>query len=86
MEARHLTAFFGWCSLINGAILILITLVFMAAPDLLFRTQSAFFPMTQRVFTIVFYSFLALFKALWLIFNVIPWVALIAMAKRARIA
>ena len=86
MEPKQLTSFFGWCSLINGTILILMTLVYMAAPDLVFRTQTSFFPITQEAFTIVFYCFLALFKALWLIFNVIPWVALIVMAKRARIA
>lgn len=44
MDVTTLTAFFGWCSLFNGGLLMVTTLWVMAAPDTMFRLQTKFFP------------------------------------------
>ncbi|MBL7195171.1 MAG: hypothetical protein ISS64_02570 [Desulfobacterales bacterium] len=77
MDIQTLTAFFMWCTIINGGLLILWTMVFVFAPDFVYRIQSKWFPIPRETFNVVFYSFLGLFKIVFLVFNVVPYVALL---------
>lgn len=70
------TDFFFWCSVINGCLLILWVFMMMFAPDLVYRTQYKWFPITREAFSETMYRFLGLFKLLFLVFNLVPWVAL----------
>ncbi len=74
---QTLTQFFMWCTVINGALLVLWTTVSLLAPDLVYRTQNKWFPMPRETFTVVFYSFLGLFKIVFLVFNLVPYLALL---------
>ena len=77
MDIQTLTTFFMWCTIINGALLVLWTVIFMLAPDLVYRIQKKWFPIPQETFNVVFYSFLGLFKIVFLFFNVVPYIALL---------
>ena len=77
MDIQTLTTFFMWCTIINGGLLILWVLFFMCAPDLVYLTQSKWFPISRETFNVVFYSFLGLFKIVFLVFNVVPYIALL---------
>jgi len=77
MDIRTLTAFFMWCTILNVALLLLWTLLLLAAPDLVYRIQRRWFPITRETFTVVMYSFLGLFKIVVIVFNVVPWLALL---------
>jgi hypothetical protein len=77
MDIQILTAFFMWCTIINGALLVLWTIMCIAAPDLVYRTQSKWFPIPRETFDVILYSFLGVFKILFLVFNVVPYVALL---------
>ena len=77
MDMQTLTRFFMWCSIMNGALLILWTLLCIGAPGLLYRMQSIWFPFPRETFNVVLYSFLGLFKIIFLVFNVVPYVALV---------
>lgn len=76
MDIQTLTTFFMWCTIINGALLSLWITMFMFAPDLVYRTQSKWFPIPRETYNLVMYSFLGLFKIFFLVFNVVPYVAL----------
>ena len=77
MDIQALTALFMWLTIINGAMLILWSVLFMVVPDLVYRTQSKWFPISRDNFNIIMYSFLALFKTIVLAFNVVPYLALL---------
>lgn len=77
MDIATLTRVFLWCTIIDGAILILWTVIFIAAPNLVYKTQSKFFPIPRETFNVLLYSFLGLFKIMFLVFNVAPLVALL---------
>ncbi len=47
------------------------------APDLVYRTQNKWFPIPRETFNVVIYSFLGLFKIFFLVFNAVPYVALL---------
>jgi hypothetical protein len=77
MDIQTLTAFFMWCTVINGALLVLSAIVFVLAPGFMYRMQSKWYPISRETFNVVYYSFLGLFKILFIIFNVVPYVALL---------
>lgn len=76
MDIAHLTDFFFWCSVINGGLLMLWVLLMMFAPDLVYRTQYRWFPLTKESFAETMYRFLGLYKLMFLMFNLVPWLAL----------
>ena len=77
MNMQTLTAFFLWCTLINGGILIFWTLFLVFAPDFVYRIQNRWFPIPRETYDVVIYAFLGLFKLLFLVFSVTPYVALL---------
>lgn len=77
MDIDTLKAFFMWCTLLNGALLVLWTIAFLVAPDLVYLTQSKWFPLPRETFNVVMYSFLGLFKILFLVFNAVPFLVLL---------
>lgn len=77
MDIQTLTSFFMWCSIFNGGMLILWVLIFLSAPDFVYRTQSRWFSISRENFDLVFYSFLGVFKIIFIFFNLVPWLALV---------
>ena len=77
MDTETLTRFLMWCTIINGALFVVWASVSITARDLVYRMQSHWFPMPRETFIVVFYSVLGLFKIVFLVFNVGPFVALL---------
>ena len=74
------TAFFGWCSVINIALLLLAT-VFISAFNRFTKTiHTKIFHITMTELDIIYFSYLAYYKLAILIFNIVPYVALKLMA------
>jgi len=76
MDHAMLTDFFKWCTIINGAFLLWSALWVMAAPDLVYRTQSKFFTMSREVCDAKLYTFMGIFKIAFVVFNLVPYIAL----------
>jgi hypothetical protein len=77
MDIQALTAFFMWCTIINGTLLVFWTTMCLLAPDLVYRTQSKWFPMPRATYDVAIYAFLGFFKIVFIVFSVVPWVALL---------
>ena len=77
MDIPTLTAFFMWCTIINVVILIVWTIVFGIAPDFMYRVLTKWFSMPRETFNIVVYSGLAMFRILFVVFILVPYVALL---------
>ncbi len=77
MDIQTLTTFFMWCTVMNGALLVLWTIMCLFAPDLVYRTQSRWFPISRETFNVVIYCFLGAFKIFFLVFNLVPYLALL---------
>lgn len=84
MDLPTLTRIFMWCTIINGALLLLWISIFALDRDLVYRTQTRWFPITQETFVVVFYSFLGVFKIFFLVFNLVPYVALLIVGGMPR--
>ncbi|MGB7451142.1 MAG: DUF6868 family protein [Lysobacterales bacterium] len=77
MDIQTLTSFFMWCTIINTGMLIFLALIYLLVPNLAYRLQSKFIPISRETFDVVFYSFIGFFKVIVLVFNVVPWIALL---------
>ena len=76
MDLQRLSAFLLWCTIINGALLILSIIGCILAPDFGYNLQSGWFGVPRETVNVAIYGFLGAFKILWLVFNVVPYVAL----------
>ena len=79
MDVQTLTTFFMWCTIINAGLFLYWGIILMFAPGFVYRTQAKFFPMPRETFNVVIYSFLGLFKIVFLVFCAVPYVALLIM-------
>lgn len=76
MDIQTITTFFKWCTIINGSILILWSSLCLLVPEFIFKTQTKWFPIQREPFNLAIFYFLGLFKILYLVFNVTPFLAL----------
>ncbi|MFH1269115.1 MAG: DUF6868 family protein [Planctomycetota bacterium] len=77
MDIATVRAFFMWCTILNGGLLILSFLICALAGDWIYRMHSQWYPIPREAFNVVIYSLLALFKIFVLTFNLVPYVALV---------
>ncbi|MDP6788503.1 MAG: hypothetical protein QF830_06700 [Rhodospirillales bacterium] len=77
MDIQQLKAFFLWCTVMNGALLILSILIFILVPDFVYTAHNAMFAMPRETFNVVIYAFLGLYKIVFLVFNAVPYGALL---------
>ena len=80
MNIETLTAFFMWCSIINGAFFLYATLLILFAPNFVYKVQTKFFQISRETWDVVMYSFLGIFKLMFLIFCLVPYLALLIIA------
>jgi hypothetical protein len=77
MTIATLTTFFMWCTIINVGMMIAWIIVLAAAPNLMYRMQTKWFPMPQETFSVIAYSALAMYRIVFVVFNLVPYVALL---------
>lgn len=77
MTLEKLRSLFGWCTVINIALLLLWSAAFLFAHDWMYRMHGQTgFMLTREVFDAMHYGGLGLYKlAIWLL-NLAPYIAL----------
>ncbi|MCK4752832.1 MAG: hypothetical protein KAS75_05245 [Planctomycetes bacterium] len=80
MDIKCLTAFFMWCTIINGGILILSSLMCLCAKDWAYSIHSRFFPMPRDTHSALIFSFVGFYKIMVITFNLIPYLVLLIIA------
>jgi len=76
MDIAAVRAFFMWCTIINGGALILSSLVCIFLKDFSFKMNHRYFGISRDAFDVGICSFIALFKMIWIVFNLVPYIAL----------
>jgi len=77
MDIQTLTTFFMWCTIINLGLLILSSLARIFLSDFSYRMNNRFFSISREAFNIAFCSFIGLFKIFVIVFNLVPYIALL---------
>ena len=76
MDLNTLRSFFMACTILNGILLIVISLVLMTAGGWVYRLHERWFPMSRATFTAIIYAFLGVYKIIVIAFNLVPWIVL----------
>lgn len=83
MNAQALKTFFMWCTIINVALFAVSAVMIMAVPDFIYGIHGEWFHLPREAFNVILYAFLGLYKILILIFNVVPYVALVIIGRQS---
>ncbi|HDQ44574.1 MAG TPA: hypothetical protein ENN17_03620 [bacterium] len=76
MDTQTLTRFFLWCTVIDGGLLILWAIFFLWGPDFVYRIMKRGFSLSREKHDEIFYLLLGVFKIFFLVFNLVPYLAL----------
>ena len=77
MDIQTLTTFFMWCTILNVALLLFSSLMCICAADWAYGIHNKWFSISRETFNVAIYSFLGLYKVLVIVFNVVPYIALL---------
>lgn len=73
---EQLTAFLGWCTLINIGLLLFSTLMIALIKDFAIRVHSKMFDLDPQTLPTMYFDYLGRFKVLVIVFNLVPYLAL----------
>ncbi len=82
MDTQRSTAFFKWCTIINGVMLVFAIIICVVMPDFIYGFHSAMFSLPREAFDVALYSFVDLYKILFLVFNAAPFAALLIIERK----
>lgn len=77
MTLDILRGFLAWCTVINLCLYFVSFVVWVFAGDWVYRMHNTWFPMPRQTFNQAIYGFMGLYKLLIIVFNVVPYVALV---------
>lgn len=77
MDIDTLTRFFMWCTIINLGLFAYWVAACLLVPDVVYRMQVRFFPVPRETWDVAVFAFLGLFKVVVVVFNLVPWLALL---------
>ena len=77
VTVQVLREFFMWCTILTGGLFALSAFVCTFAVDRIHRIQGRWFPMPRETFVVVLYAFLGFFKIVFIVFVLVPWLALL---------
>ena len=77
MNLAQLTAFFMWMTIINVAVLVLSSVLVMALRKVMCRSHARLFGIREEHVALAAYGYLGAYRLLVLVFNIVPYVALV---------
>ena len=81
MTLEDIRAVLGWCSIMNGGILLFWFLMFLRARGFVYRVHSGFFKLSEERFDEIHYNLMGFFKLSVFLFNLVPYLALLIVTR-----
>ena len=81
MSIETLTTFFGWCSVINICLLTFSAVFVVTLRKTAVSIHSKMFNLEEDDLKKAYFNYLALYKIVTIIFNIVPWIALKIMSS-----
>ncbi|RKX32173.1 MAG: hypothetical protein DRP71_12400 [Verrucomicrobia bacterium] len=80
MTLEILRSFFGWCLLMNVALIVWWALFVLFAPDWMYKMHGRFFKgLARESFDAIHYAGLAFFKIIVFVFCLVPYLTLLIL-------
>ena len=82
MTLEKICAALGWCTVINGGILLAWFIAFTVAHDWIHDIHGNWFQLSKESFDAIHYGSMSFFKLSILLFNLTPYLALRVVGKK----
>ena len=79
MDIETLTTFFMWCTIISGGMFVFSVILCMSLKDIIARMHGKMFGLSPEAVKTAVYGYIGLFKIFFIVFNLVPYVALLIM-------
>jgi len=79
MDMQNLTEFFKWCTILAAGIYIYTAIMVIVFPDFIYNMQSRWFKLSRETFNISIYAYLGFYKVMFILFVLVPYLALLIM-------
>jgi len=79
MDTAAIRSFFMWCTILNAALLVFSFLIVAFAGNCVYKIHSKWFAVQREAFDVAVYCFIGLLKVLIIVFNLVPYLALVIM-------
>jgi hypothetical protein len=79
MDMYTLKAFFGWMTLINLGFYIWTALMCVCCKGVLTSVSGKMFGVSEATGKAIIYGYVGTYKLLFIVFNLVPWLALVIM-------
>ncbi len=76
MTVEQLTAFFGWCTLLNVAVLAFSTISVILLRKFISPIHAKMFALEEASLPMIYFRYLAYYKIAIMVFNLAPYLAL----------
>lgn len=76
MNIESLTAFLGWCTLVNFILLVLATVILVLFKDFAAGIHSKLLGLDKDELQSEYFRYLANYKVMVVVFNLVPWFVL----------
>ncbi len=76
MDKAEILHLLGWCSLIYLIFLLVWSLIFIVCQDWMYELHSKWFALSVEKFNLAHYILLGIFKIIWLMFFLVPYLVL----------
>lgn len=77
MSLEQITELFKYMSIINTVLLIVVSILIMVLKDFVYRIHAKLFGINEGNLAVVIYGYLGAFKLLIIVFNIVPYIALV---------
>ena len=77
MDVEKLQEFFFWCMLVNFGIYTFTAIMILVFHDTILKVQRKMFRLDEETVSKSVYMYLANYKLLITVFNVVPWIAIL---------
>lgn len=81
MNIKQVRTLLGWCTILNGALLIISALMIRFAGDCVLEVQRQWVPLTADAVHLALYLFLGFYKIIVIAFNLVPYLALVIIDR-----
>ena len=81
MDMQTLKMFFGWMTLINLVLYVWTAIICIVCKHPITRLTGTLFGIGETATKTVLYAYVASFKLLFIVFNLVPWLALVIMIR-----
>ena len=79
MDISMLKEFFMRCTVINFGLLLFSAVMCVSCKGLIQRVHGKMFSLTPEQINAFIYGYLGVFKIVFIVFNLVPWIALVIM-------